>query len=68
MIRVIYTPRARRELIGIIDTIAIDNQKAAIAFAGQLEHHCSLLAMAPEWAENGRSWVVACGLWFKGNT
>jgi toxin ParE1/3/4 len=48
MIRVIYTPRARRDLIRIIETIAIDNRQAANAFARRLEHHCSLLAKTPE--------------------
>ena len=42
MIRVIYTPKARRDLIRIIETIAIDNRQAANAFARRLEHHCSL--------------------------
>ena len=48
MIRVIYTPKARRDLIRIIETIAIDNRQAANAFARRLEHHCSLLAKTPE--------------------
>src|SRR5712692_2532031 len=48
MTRVIYTPRARRDLIRIVETIAIDNQRAALAFASKLEHHCSLLATTPE--------------------
>jgi toxin ParE1/3/4 len=48
MTRVTYSARARRELIKIIETIAVDNPRIANAFASQLEHHCSLLANHPE--------------------
>jgi toxin ParE1/3/4 len=48
MTRVVYTPRARRDLIRIVETIASDNRRAAIAFASRLERHCSLLATVPE--------------------
>ena len=48
MTRVIYMPRARRDLVEIVETIARDNPRAAEAFAARLEHHCSLLARMPE--------------------
>ena len=48
MTRVSYSPRAQRELIGIIERIAVDNPGAANAFASRVEHQCSLLANHPE--------------------
>lgn len=48
MTRVVYTSRARADLIDIVESIAVDNPPAADAFAIELEHHCSLLATAPE--------------------
>jgi toxin ParE1/3/4 len=47
MTRVLYTPRARRDLIGIVETIARDSPRAAEAFRLGLEHHCSLLSTTP---------------------
>ncbi len=47
MTRVVYTPRARRELNRIVETIAADNPRAADAFVARLERQCSLLATTP---------------------
>jgi len=47
MIRVVYTPRFRRELRKIVGTIAGENELAASAFVEELEHNCSLLATTP---------------------
>jgi len=47
MTHVVYTPRARRDVIRIVERIAIEDRNAAIKFARQLEHHCSLLASTP---------------------
>lgn len=48
MIRVVYTPKLRRELLQIVETIALDNVFAANRFVKRLEHLCSLLATTPE--------------------
>jgi toxin ParE1/3/4 len=48
MTRVVYAARARRELIRIADTIALDNRRAADKFAAQIAHFCALLATTPE--------------------
>ena len=47
MTRVVYALRARRDVVEIVETIAVEDQSAAIKFARQLEHHCSLLGTAP---------------------
>jgi toxin ParE1/3/4 len=48
MTRVLYTPRARRDILRILEDIARDNPTAARAFEESLEHHSSLLATTPQ--------------------
>src|SRR5688572_19510378 len=48
MTLVIYSPRARRDFLRIVEYIARENPIAAHAFAARVEHHCSLLATTPE--------------------
>src|SRR5262245_26103045 len=48
MTKIIYSARARRELLQIIEMIAADNASAANVFADRVERHCSLLATTPE--------------------
>ena len=47
MTRVVYATKARRDVIRIVEKIAVEDPNAATKFARRLEHHCSLLARTP---------------------
>jgi toxin ParE1/3/4 len=48
MTRVVYSRRARREIVHVVEGIAADNPSAARAFENDLSRHISLLAGSPE--------------------
>jgi toxin ParE1/3/4 len=48
MTHVVYSPRARRDILGVLEYIAREDPGVAAAFVTRLEHHCSLLAGTPQ--------------------
>ncbi|HEY7296480.1 MAG TPA: type II toxin-antitoxin system RelE/ParE family toxin [Xanthobacteraceae bacterium] len=47
MTRVVYATKAKRDVIRIVERIAVEDPNAATKFARRIEHHCSLLATSP---------------------
>lgn len=44
---VVFTPRAKLDLMAIADYIATDNPRRAVSFIEEIENRCKVLAKAP---------------------